>query len=1266
MKATMQKVFGRVVRPPTPAPTIPKPPDISMPQPHMQTPFILDPQRFDNWGDSMMIQYGNPNERPTSESSYVLIDADFESLQEFGLTGGAISRQDRPSVTLPLSNQSNGRILRRSARLAPATWSNVYQRSTHPGTSSNPQGNPTRDSIPSISEPSLSDHANPVVPENVKANWVSKGRPPRAPSIASIISDTDDLPTPAPMAPLPRSIPQRPTKTKRIPFAMLNKPLPAPPIDDTPTAGDEICPYIVPEDEQSVGSNHDPPPEYVITTDIQQDDAASVSSSASSSVLTTSGDTASIKRDDPDLTSRLSRRTISFPSFKGDLHADGSKGKSRASSANRSHRSTASVLAQLQNLENSPNGSTHEIEEAPPPSSSKGKGRAASPIADENRRSVTSALLEMENYENSTNNNSTCGICAEEFRKVYNPIEASLKASGSSNPILYGLALSCPSEHEYCLSCMTSWLRTKLEGNDGAPVFPIRCPECPRTVPWEMDDETAVMVLGKDLLDAWFFKRLVASLAIFYCPNPKCSAPISEEVDDPGLTQVECPSCQTDMCYHCRTLWHPDVTCEYNQNPKSLEGEAMLRQLAEQQQWRRCPRCRQLVERTEGCRHMTCRCGFQYCHFCGSPWRGGQCSRTGQCTEWIADKTWKLGEKVEEVTTILRSPSPSPPPSWGTPTHVISPFHHPVRLIEPASPYSIVMPSPLPVVVPNRRGHHFNDQETVILERSLRTRSSNGSMRNPDSPMIQYMPLPSPYNPGHPTIIQQPSGWENAPHHQRTPSWASESPPRRPSPPLPSYGYGPYSPVMYPQHLRIPGVSVYNPGDEDERRRRHEERRRHPAFYSPENPPAVIRITGDEGDRLRRDRANQPAWHYVRPHSPRSPPRVIHERSNEDVRAWVSSVHSASPPPTVIQIPPHHQFPIPPAPTQSQPRPLSAAELETELTTSYSRQHHARGGYADQPGASAYKPAVAPIPPRPPRTLVRPMREQPVATQPQPSRRLVRPDRPIAAPPLPGHHRSKSDPPTIFEPKLTWIRDHIRGEEDRHYGHHGFVRRDAERRHHWEDVGVPGPSRPAHAPPSGRQVGWEQPAVVRFPSLSRTPTYLSDHQTTAFTGQADAYRGGRGHSAERRRNEDLAAREGRGPRRHKRPPLSTSAHHHQQHSTQTSTTPNIPNYIWDHSQLHRTATNASGGAVEQKTETAGSTSSVKRGRSLRERLVSLVKRAPSQEAAWKLERERGLAEGPASACLGRSFSRGHGDDRPTVSAGRDRSQPPDHRLQYYA
>lgn len=67
---------------------------------------------------------------------------------------------------------------------------------------------------------------------------------------------------------------------------------------------------------------------------------------------------------------------------------------------------------------------------------------------------------------------------------------------------------------------MTAYVRTKLARENGGTIFPVSCPECPRTVVWEVDDALAGTLLAGELLEQWHFQRLLTSLAVVsYPPN---------------------------------------------------------------------------------------------------------------------------------------------------------------------------------------------------------------------------------------------------------------------------------------------------------------------------------------------------------------------------------------------------------------------------------------------------------------------------------------------------------------------------------------------------------------------------------------------------------------------------------------------------------------------------------------------------------------------------------------------------------------------------
>ncbi|XLR45127.1 hypothetical protein S83_029787 [Arachis hypogaea] len=82
----------------------------------------------------------------------------------------------------------------------------------------------------------------------------------------------------------------------------------------------------------------------------------------------------------------------------------------------------------------------------------------------------------------------------------------------------------------------------------------------------------------------------------------------------------------------CGVPWHTDVACEELQSLNEDErgrDDLLLRDLAGQKKWNRCPRYKLYVEKTEGSLHITCRCRFEFCYACGEPWTTthGGCQR---------------------------------------------------------------------------------------------------------------------------------------------------------------------------------------------------------------------------------------------------------------------------------------------------------------------------------------------------------------------------------------------------------------------------------------------------------------------------------------------------------------------------------------------------------------------------------------------------------------------------------------------------------------
>lgn len=98
-----------------------------------------------------------------------------------------------------------------------------------------------------------------------------------------------------------------------------------------------------------------------------------------------------------------------------------------------------------------------------------------------------------------------------------------------------------------------------------------------------------------------------------YCANTACGAFIPP-INYHGPDFARCDRCHGDTCRHCRTMAHAGRGCTTD------SATEQVRALAATTGWKTCPSCSNMVERRDGCLHMTCRCGAEFCYRCGGLW----------------------------------------------------------------------------------------------------------------------------------------------------------------------------------------------------------------------------------------------------------------------------------------------------------------------------------------------------------------------------------------------------------------------------------------------------------------------------------------------------------------------------------------------------------------------------------------------------------------------------------------------------------------------
>ncbi|KAK6338097.1 hypothetical protein TWF696_001568 [Orbilia brochopaga] len=105
-----------------------------------------------------------------------------------------------------------------------------------------------------------------------------------------------------------------------------------------------------------------------------------------------------------------------------------------------------------------------------------------------------------------------------------------------------------------------------------------------------------------------------------FIPCYRCQAILLDgSIHDGGAF---CLDCKDVTCLQCHQKMHGGPCRE-------LELVAGLANLAENENWAVCYRCKYIVAKNGGCNHIICRCGAQFCYLCGGEWGQCICGQTG-------------------------------------------------------------------------------------------------------------------------------------------------------------------------------------------------------------------------------------------------------------------------------------------------------------------------------------------------------------------------------------------------------------------------------------------------------------------------------------------------------------------------------------------------------------------------------------------------------------------------------------------------------------
>eukprot|EP00389_Voromonas_pontica_P017407 GDKH01027309.1.p1 GENE.GDKH01027309.1~~GDKH01027309.1.p1 ORF type:complete len:556 (+),score=100.03 GDKH01027309.1:85-1752(+) len=185
-------------------------------------------------------------------------------------------------------------------------------------------------------------------------------------------------------------------------------------------------------------------------------------------------------------------------------------------------------------------------------------------------------------------------------------------------------ALGCG--HRFSNDCWRHYLEAAL-GEGAELALDKRCPQfkCGRLLPrvmWERflsDTESILRQKFEDFsLRSFVDARAGTSeVRLRWCPSPGCTNAV---LNKSSKGDVHC-SCNHWFCIKCGDGAHQPISCELVQkwNEKNQSE-------AENVTWilvntKICPKCKNPIEKNQGCMHMTCRCRHEFCWVCLDDWR---------------------------------------------------------------------------------------------------------------------------------------------------------------------------------------------------------------------------------------------------------------------------------------------------------------------------------------------------------------------------------------------------------------------------------------------------------------------------------------------------------------------------------------------------------------------------------------------------------------------------------------------------------------------
>lgn len=171
----------------------------------------------------------------------------------------------------------------------------------------------------------------------------------------------------------------------------------------------------------------------------------------------------------------------------------------------------------------------------------------------------------------------------------------------------------CDHPDKACLLCIAASITEIMKR--GA-LHLLACPICPQKLTRKDVKEYA----SKKIYDRYKYLKQQSEIPGHWisCTNPSCGGSQPHDLNGPAGPKIVCKHCQFETCAKHRRPWHEGQTCgEFDLDPaqiERLEEEEATARLLSKEATSICPKCGQGVTKTDGCDHMQCQCGTEWCY----------------------------------------------------------------------------------------------------------------------------------------------------------------------------------------------------------------------------------------------------------------------------------------------------------------------------------------------------------------------------------------------------------------------------------------------------------------------------------------------------------------------------------------------------------------------------------------------------------------------------------------------------------------------------